>query len=127
MFKQAIASHKLKDWKKAMNSEYNLLMTNFTWTLKMLSFNQQALKNKWIYHYKREPNSLILQHKTQWVVKEFKQWFKINYKEIFATVIKSMTYKVIFVIVVFYNYKLKQIDVKTAFLYSDLKEEVYVI
>jgi len=38
-----------------------------------------------------------------------------------------MTYKVIFIIAVFYNYKLKQINVKTAFLHSDLKEEVYVI
>ncbi len=59
-FKQTITSHKLKDWKKAMNSEYNLLMTNFTWTLKTLLSNQQALKNKWIYHYKRESNSSIL-------------------------------------------------------------------
>ncbi len=42
-------------------------------------------------------------------------------------IIKSMTYKVIFIIAVFYNYKLKQMNVKTAFLHSDLKEEVYVI
>jgi len=38
-----------------------------------------------------------------------------------------MTYKVIFIIAVFYNYKLKQINVKITFLYNDLKEEVYVI
>jgi len=93
----------------------------------MLLFNWQALRSKWVYHYKRESNSSILQHKTQWVVKEFKQQFKIDYKEIFAIVVKSMIYKVIFIIVTFYNYKLKQINVKTAFLYSNLKEKVYVI
>ncbi len=38
-----------------------------------------------------------------------------------------MTYKVIFVIAAFYNYKLKQINIKTAFLHSNLKEKVYVI
>jgi len=38
-----------------------------------------------------------------------------------------MTYKVIFIIAVFYNYELKQINVKMTFLYNDLKEEVYVI
>ncbi len=38
-----------------------------------------------------------------------------------------MIYKVIFIIAVFYNYKLKQINVKTTFLHNDLKEEVYVI
>jgi len=42
-------------------------------------------------------------------------------------IIKSMTYKVIFIIAVFYNYKLKQMNVKMTFLHSDLKEEVYVI
>ncbi len=38
-----------------------------------------------------------------------------------------MTYKVIFIIAVFYNYKLKQMNVKMTFLHSDLKEEVYVV
>jgi len=36
----------LKDWKKAMNNEYNSLMINFTWTLKMLLSNWWALKDK---------------------------------------------------------------------------------
>ena len=93
----------------------------------MLLFNQWVLRNKWIYYYKKELNNSILQHKTWWVVKEFKQQFRINYKEIFAIVIKFITYKVIFIIAVFYNYKLKQINVKTTFLHSDLKEKVYVI
>jgi len=38
-----------------------------------------------------------------------------------------MTYKVIFIIAMFYDYKLKQINVKMTFLHNDLKEEVYVI
>jgi len=38
-----------------------------------------------------------------------------------------MTYKVIFAIAAFYNYKLEQMDVKMAFLHNDLKEEVYVV
>jgi len=42
-------------------------------------------------------------------------------------IVKSMTYKVIFVIAVFYDYELKQINIKMTFLHSDLKEEVYVI
>ncbi len=42
-------------------------------------------------------------------------------------IVKSMTYKVIFVIAAFYNYKLKQINIKMTFLHSDLKKEVYVI
>ncbi len=82
-------------------------MTNFTWTLKTLLPDWQALRDKWIYYYKRESDDLILQHKAWWVVKEFEQWFRIDYKEIFTMIVKFMTYKVIFVIAVFYNYELK--------------------
>lgn len=60
-------------------------------------------------------------------MKGFKQRFRIDYKETFATVIKSMTYKVIFAIAVFYHYELEQMNVKTAFLHGDLEEEVYVV
>ena len=42
-------------------------------------------------------------------------------------IVKLMTYKVIFIIAAFYNYELKQINVKITFLHNDLKEEVYVI
>jgi len=42
-------------------------------------------------------------------------------------IVKLMTYKVIFIIAAFYNYELKQINVKITFLHNDLKEEVCVI
>ncbi len=38
-----------------------------------------------------------------------------------------MIYKVIFIIAAFYNYELKQINIKMTFLHNNLKEEVYVI
>jgi len=38
-----------------------------------------------------------------------------------------MTYKVIFIIAAFYNFKLKQINVKMTFLHNNLKKEVYMI
>lgn len=38
-----------------------------------------------------------------------------------------MTYKVIFALAAYYNYELKEINVKTVFLHSELKEIVYVI
>ncbi len=42
-------------------------------------------------------------------------------------IVKFMTYKVIFIIAVFYDYKLKQMNVKTTFLHNNLKKEIYVI
>jgi len=70
---------------------------------------------------------LIVQHKAWWVVKEFEQQFEIDYKEIFMIIVKFMIYKIIFVIVMYYNYELKQMNIKMIFLNSTLKEIIYVV
>ena len=44
----------------------------------------------------------------------------------FVMIIKVMTYKVMFIIFTHYNFKIKQMNVKTAFLHSELEEIVYI-
>jgi hypothetical protein len=52
-------------------------------------------------------NNTVIRHKTQWVVKNFKQHFDINYNKTFIIIVKFMFYKIIFIIVTHYNYELK--------------------
>jgi len=42
-------------------------------------------------------------------------------------IVKFMIYKIIFVIVMYYNYELKQMNIKMIFLNSTLKEIIYVV
>ena len=56
----------------------------------------------------------------------FQQREEINYAETFASVVKHMSYKAIFVLAYANNWEIHQIDVKTAFLYGLIKGEVYV-
>jgi len=55
-YKQAIGSHDSKEWKITMDSEYNSLMTNSTWTLEALPANRRTLRDWWVYRYKRGPD-----------------------------------------------------------------------
>ena len=126
-YKEAVTNDDSKQWKQAMDSEYKSLQTNSTWDLVKLPPNRRALRGKWVFRYKRGPDGSIERHKARWVVKGFEQRFGIDYKETFAAVVKSMTYKVIFAIVAFYDFELEQMDVKTAFLNGTLKEVVYVV
>lgn len=45
----------------------------------------------------------------------------------YISVIKLTTYKVTFAIITYYNYHLKQMNVKTTFLNEILKEKVFII
>jgi len=59
-------------------------------------------------------------------VKGYEQHYSIDYEQTFAAVVKSMTYKVLFIMTAHYNLKLEQMNVKTAFLNRKLEEVVFV-
>jgi len=60
------------------------------------------------------------------MIKEFKQHYNVNYSEMYIFIIKSITYKVTFTIAAYYNYYLKQMNIKTTFLNKVLNKKVFV-
>ena len=58
------------------------------------------------------------------VTKGYIQKYGVNYHETFALVAKTNTIQVLLSLVVNLNMPLQQFDVKNAFLYWDLEEEV---
>jgi hypothetical protein len=60
------------------------------------------------------------------MVRGFEQTEGSDYAETFVAVVKPMSYKALFAIAAAMDYEIEQMDVKTAFLYSNMDEEVYV-
>ena len=56
----------------------------------------------------------------------FLQKYSINYEETFASVVKSMTFKMLFEKVAVEDLKLKQMNMITAFLNSAVKSELQI-
>ncbi|KAF4337239.1 integrase catalytic core [Fusarium beomiforme] len=56
----------------------------------------------------------------------FKQREGINYNESFASVIEPMSYKMIFAIAAAFDLELEQMDIKMAFFYGFVNDEIYV-
>lgn len=110
-----------------MQNEVDSLTTNKTWTLVDLPSNTHILRGRWVYKLKRGPAEEIVRHKARWVVRGFEQREGIDFNETFASVVKPMSYKAIFALTAALNWKLEQMDVKTAFLYNDVEETVYVM
>ena len=119
-------NHK-EDWKLVINDEMQSLKDNKIWKLvNSISKNRKVLIGKWIYRAKREINEKIVKYKTRWCVRDFEQVKGLDYYEIFLVVVKFMSYKVIFAIAAANNWDIEQMNVKTAFLYEDIDEEIYV-
>jgi hypothetical protein len=112
-------------WLEAMQSEHKSLTDNHTWSL-VDRPNRKVLTGKWTYRLKRGANGEILRHKARWVARGFEQTDGVDYSETFASVVKPMSYKAIFAIAAARDLELEQMDVKTAFLYGNIDEEVYI-
>jgi hypothetical protein len=62
--------------------------------------NRRVFRDKWVYKIKRKEHDEILRHKTRWVIRRFKQIERLNYTKTFVSMIKSMNYKTMYVIIV---------------------------
>lgn len=59
--------------------------------------------SKWIYRIKRNVNRNIACYKAKWVVKGYFQQFGVNLNQTFTVTVKSMAFKVFFIIAAFFD------------------------
>ncbi len=114
------------EWLKAMKNENKSLLINETWKLINLFKDRRVLRDKWVYKIKRGEHDEILRYKARWVIRDFEQIERLNYTKTFVSMIKSMSYKTMYVIVVVNDWKIEQMNVKIAFLYDKIHEKIYV-
>lgn len=125
-WKEAMKSKDAHKWQKAAKDEFRSLMTNNTWTKVTLPTDRRALPARWVFVHKRDLNNAIIRWKARWVVRGDQQKDGIDYNDTFASVVKPMSYKTMFALAASLDLEIEQMDVKTAFLYGNLKEEIYV-
>jgi hypothetical protein len=126
-YKKIMNDFNRDEWLKIMKNENKFLLINEIWILTNSFRDRRVLCDKWIYKIKREKHDEILRYKTRWVIREFKQIEKLNYTKTFVSMIKSMNYKTMYVIIVVNDWEIEQINVKTIFLYDKIHENVFVV
>ena len=70
--------------------------------------------------------STTLQYKARLIAKGFAQKEGIDYNKVLFLVVKHASIHILLALVGEYELKLAQLDVKTAFLHGDLKDEIYM-
>lgn len=114
-------------WIEAMDNEIDSLKENNTWTLVNLPEGRKAISNKWVYRVKLKTSGELERYKARLVIRGFSQQYGVDYNETFSAVVKFSSIRMILSIAAAEQLVLKQFDVKTAFLYGDLNEEIYML
>ncbi|GJV54631.1 putative RNA-directed DNA polymerase [Tanacetum coccineum] len=81
---------------------------------------------KWVFKTKLNQDGSIDKHKARLVVKGYAQRQGIDYSEVFAPVARWDTIRTILAFAAQQGMKVHQLDVRSAFLYGELEETVFV-
>ncbi|CAI7839340.1 unnamed protein product [Closterium sp. NIES-53] len=101
-------------------------MENEKWTLTNLPPGRKALDCTWVLRVKTDAEGRLERRKTRLVIKGFQQREGIDFQEVFAPVAKALTLRLLLAAVAVCGWKVEQMDVKTAFLYGVVDEEIYM-
>ncbi|CAI5519227.1 unnamed protein product [Closterium sp. Naga37s-1] len=124
--KEALESSDAEEWKKAMESELKSIEENDTFELVELPEGRTAITSKWLFKIKSDADGKIERYKSRLVAKGYQQKEKVDFKELFAPVVKPTTLRTLFAGAAIKGWVVKQMDIVTAFLNGILEEEIFM-
>jgi hypothetical protein len=109
-----------------MEEELNQIEKNRTWELVQRPKDKYVIGTKWVFKNKLNEDGKVVRKKERLVCKGYSQVEGIDFEETFSPVAILEAIRMFLAFASFNNFKVYQMDVKSAFLNGDLEEEVYI-
>ncbi|GJX92886.1 putative ribonuclease H-like domain-containing protein [Tanacetum coccineum] len=113
-------------WVDAMQEEMQQFKFQNVWVLVDLPEGKYAIGTKWILKNKRDARGIVVRNKARLVAQGHRQEEGIDYDEVFAPVARIEAIRLFLAFASYLGFMVYQMDVKSAFLYGRIDEEVYV-
>ena len=114
------------DWVVVMQEELNHFEHQNIWKLVPRPKHKKVIDIWWVFRKKLDEEGIVIRNKSRLVAKGYSQAEGIDYDETFAPVARIEAIKMFLEFAAYSNFKVYQMDVKSAFLNGELDEEVYV-
>ncbi|GJW84670.1 putative ribonuclease H-like domain-containing protein [Tanacetum coccineum] len=113
-------------WVEAMQEELLQFKLQKVWVLVDLPKGHRAIGTKWVYRNKKDERGIVIRNKARLVAQGHTQEEGIDYDEVFAPVARIEAIRIFLAYASYMGFTVYQMDVKSAFLYGQIEEEVYV-
>ncbi|GKA10310.1 putative ribonuclease H-like domain-containing protein [Tanacetum coccineum] len=111
---------------EAMQEELLQFKLLNVWTLVDLPHGKKVIGTKWVFRNKRDQRGIVVRNKARLVAQGHRQEEGVDYDEVFAPVARIEAIRLFLAFASFMGFTVYQMDVKSAFLYGTIEEEVYV-
>ncbi|GJT49270.1 putative ribonuclease H-like domain-containing protein [Tanacetum coccineum] len=115
-----------ESWVDAMQEELLQFEIQKVWILVDLPSGKKAIGTKWVYRNKKDERGVVVRNKARLVAQGHRQEEGIDYDEVFAPVARIEAIRIFLAFASYMGFIVYQMDVKSAFLYGKIDEEVYV-
>ncbi|GBP67411.1 Retrovirus-related Pol polyprotein from transposon TNT 1-94 [Eumeta japonica] len=113
-------------WIAAMNEELEAFKENNAWTeVDKVPSDKTIIQCKWVFKTKLESDNIV-RYRARLVAKGFTQKPGVDYDETFSPVVRHSSLRMLFALSVQLDLNITHLDVKTAFLNGDIKEDIYM-
>nr|GEX14269.1 hypothetical protein [Tanacetum cinerariifolium] len=113
-------------WVEAIQEELLQFKLQQVWILVDLPYGKNAIGTKWVFRNKKDERAIVIRNKEILVAQGHRQEEEIDYEEVFVPVARIEAIRLFLAYASFMDFMVYQMDVKSAFLYETIEEEVYV-
>ena len=125
-YREAMESDESEEWKLAIDEEMKVLEDRGVGEEVNRPINKRVLKGRWVYKTKVKKDGSIERRKERYCAKGYSEKPGEDFEDIYAPVARLESLRILLSISVKRIYTLRQLDVKTAFLYGDFDGETYL-
>nr|GEY21246.1 hypothetical protein [Tanacetum cinerariifolium]GEY21251.1 hypothetical protein [Tanacetum cinerariifolium] len=113
-------------WVEAMQEELLQFKMQNVWILVDCLKRVRPIGNKWVLKNKKDERGIVIKNKAMLVAQGHTQKEGIEYEEVFAPVARIKAIRLFLAYASFMRFTIYQMDVKSAYLYGTIHEEVYL-
>ncbi|KAM3955568.1 uncharacterized protein ACR2FA_010514 [Aphomia sociella] len=124
-YEEAVTCNDKEKWQNAIQEELQSHKECKTWKLVERPENKQTVGCKWVFKVKQSVDNTV-KYKARLCAKGYSQQPGIDYEETFSPTVRFDIIRLMLSHAAREKLHIMQFDVKTAFLYGTLKEEIYM-
>ena len=125
-YQEAMQSNESERWEAAMQEEWDSLKEMGMLIPVARPQNRKVIGCKWVYKMKVGVHGEVVRYKARLVAKGYTQIAGMDYRDTHAPVTRLESLRTLLALAAYEDWEVRQIDVKTAYLYGKLEEEIYM-